>query len=125
MRSRRLPTAVVLVVGLLSLAVAGVGPGAVLAADSLPVTTTDTGKIVVSVTDSTNGNDTATVPVTVRNTSIPSDAVYESGTAAAEYDTNTDGRISISELGGAGAAYAQGTLSIAELGNVGAAYARS
>jgi len=106
--------------------VAGVGSTAVLAADNPAITAANSDQITISVSDSANGNDTATVPVTVTNeSSVPADAVYESGSAAAEYDSNTDGRISISELGAAGGAYAQGTISIAELGNVGGAYAAS
>lgn len=56
---------------------------------------------------------------------IPSDAVYDPDSTAAEYDNNTDGEIDITELGAAGGSYATGELSITELGNVGAAYASS
>jgi len=45
--------------------------------------------------------------------------------AAGRYDDDTDGQISITELGTAAADYARDTLTITELGEVAAVYARS
>ncbi|QPV63635.1 right-handed parallel beta-helix repeat-containing protein [Halosimplex litoreum] len=70
----------------------------------------------------TNG----TLTVETNETSgIPSDAVYEAGSVAAEFDVDLDGRIGIGELGTAAEAYASGDLDITGLGDVAEAYAAS
>lgn len=126
MRSSRLALGVAAIVAALLFGTIALGPLTMVGADSPGPTATAGENITVSINDSTNGNATETVPITVTNgSSIPADAVYESGSTAAAYDTDGDGQISIGELGSAGGGYATGEISIGELGGVGAAFANS
>ena len=63
--------------------------------------------------------------IDVRRDGSPSDAVYEPDSITERYDMDNNGRIEITELGAAGAAYANNELSITELGEIGASYAMS
>jgi hypothetical protein len=110
--------------------------GATVTSTALGVTETTgpEGKAMVSVrasagsyplTVSAEGYENATATVTVTEAGLPQGAVYEPGSAAAEFDTNEDGLIGITELGAAAEAYAAGDLSITGLGAVAEAYAAS
>ncbi|QPV63631.1 hypothetical protein I7X12_03085 [Halosimplex litoreum] len=77
------------------------------------------------LTVSAAGYGNATATVTVTEAGLPQGAVYEAGSVAAEFDTNEDGLVGITELGAAAEAYAGGDLSIRGLGAVAEAYAAS
>jgi PKD repeat protein len=80
----------------------------------------------VTVTDDDGLTDSASETVTVEAANqIPDDAVYEPGSVAAEFDTDTDGRISITELSTAAEAFASGDLRVTELATIAEAFAAS
>jgi predicted PhzF superfamily epimerase YddE/YHI9 len=91
---------------------------------TLSVDAPSPGDYPVSV--SADGYADASATLTVEsNDQIPSDAVYDAGSAAAAFDNDRNGKISISELATAASDYAAGDLSITALGSVANAFAAS
>ncbi|QPV65014.1 carboxypeptidase regulatory-like domain-containing protein [Halosimplex litoreum] len=91
------------------------------------VANTTTADLSVEVSDSDNGDDSVTATLTVEAVTddTPEDAVYEPGSAAAEYDGDNDGLIDIGELGSAAEAFSSGELDIGQLGSVAEAFSAS
>ncbi|QPV61512.1 PKD domain-containing protein [Halosimplex litoreum] len=80
----------------------------------------------VTVTDGDGLTDSTSETVTVEAANqIPDDAVYEPGSVAAEFDADTDGRISIGELATAAETFASGELRISGLATIAEAFAAS